>query len=120
MSAPADIVSGITAAEMIREARRRHGVTQRSLALRAGTSQAAISRMESGTEIPTLERLERVLLVLGERLVLDTAPLDPEIDPGLLRAARAMTPEQRLAEAASWNRFAGDVERAGRRARERG
>ena len=51
--------------EIIRTARLRSGLSQAELARRAGTSQAAISRIESGREQPTLERLEQILTGLG-------------------------------------------------------
>ena len=99
---------------MLRETRQRHGVTQRSLARRAGTSQAAISRIEAGLESPTVERLERLLLVLGEQLTLRTVPLEHDADPGSLAAAARRRPEDRFREAASWNRFASRLEIAAR------
>jgi transcriptional regulator with XRE-family HTH domain len=102
--------------DLIREARERHGVSQRALARRAGTSQAAISRVEAGLESPTVERVQRLLLVLGEQLALDTAPLPHDADPGSLAAAARLTPEERFREAASWNRFASKLEIAARTA----
>jgi transcriptional regulator with XRE-family HTH domain len=106
---------GIRAAVLLREARARHGISQRRLALRAGTSQDAISRIERGVESPTLERLSHLLLMLGERLELDTVPL---------AAAEGevvqLTPRERLREAASWNLVATKLEIAGAQAREAG
>jgi transcriptional regulator with XRE-family HTH domain len=101
----------------LRGARLRHGVTQRSLARRAGTTQAAISRIECGLEAPSFERFTQLLLVLGERPVLHTSPLDPELDPGELPHGRGLTPQQRLAESASWNLVATQLEIAGARAK---
>ncbi len=87
----------------IHAARLRHGVSQRSLARRAGTTQAAISRIESGGESPSFERFRQLLLALGERPVLEVVPLELDVDPGELAHGRRLTPGQRLAEAASWN-----------------
>ena len=50
-------------------------MSQRDLALRARTSQDAISRIERGVESPTLDRLAHLLTLLGERLVLGSEPL---------------------------------------------
>ena len=75
--------------EQLRAARLRHGVTQRSLARRAGTTQAAISRIESGAESPSFERFEQLLLVLGERPVLHTAPLAHDLGPEDLASREA-------------------------------
>ncbi len=97
--------------------RRRHGVTQASLARRAGTTQAAISRIESGAESPSFERFASLLLVLGERATVATAPLELDLDRAGLMHGRRMTPEQRLAESASWNLVATQLEIAGANAR---
>lgn len=96
--------------DQLRAARTRYGVSQRSLARRAGTSQAAISRIESGAQSPSFERFEQLLLVLGERPELRTIPLDHDIDPADLAHGRRLTPEQRLAESASWNLVATQLE----------
>jgi len=107
--------------QQLRAVRLRHGVTQRSLALRAGTTQAAISRIESGAESPSFERFTQLLLVLGERPVLQIEPLGLELDldPAELAHGARLTPEQRLAESASWNLVAMQLEIAGAAARSR-
>jgi transcriptional regulator with XRE-family HTH domain len=101
-------------AVLLREARARHDISQRRLALRAGTSQDAISRIERGVESPTLERLTHLLMVLGERLELATMPTEREGE-GASRTAR-----ERLHEAASWNLVATKLEIAGAEARKAG
>ncbi len=98
--------------ELLRDARRREGLSQRRLALRAGTSQDAISRIERGVESPTIDRLARLLNVLGERLELRSEPT--------LCARAPATPRERLLEAASWNLVAGQLELAGAAARRAG
>ncbi|MEJ7798277.1 MAG: helix-turn-helix transcriptional regulator [Solirubrobacteraceae bacterium] len=105
--------------DQLREVRLRHGVTQRSLARRAGTTQGAVSRIESGAESPSFERFTELLLVLGERPVLHTTPLELDLDPGELAHGRCLTPKQRLAESASWNLVATQLEIAGAAARSR-
>ena len=110
----------MNAAALLVDARRRRGISQRSLARRAGTSQAAISRIEAGLESPTLERLERLLLVLGERLVCTLVTLEHDVDPAALEAGGRMTPADRLAESASWNLVATQLEIAGANARRSG
>ena len=47
----------MTPAELIRETRERKRLSQRRLALRAGTSQSAIARIERGDEEVTWPRL---------------------------------------------------------------
>jgi transcriptional regulator with XRE-family HTH domain len=66
----------VTAGELLRDARRRHGLTQRQLAIRARTSQAAISRIERGHVSPTVDTLAELLWLMNERLELDAEPID--------------------------------------------
>jgi transcriptional regulator with XRE-family HTH domain len=110
-------VSIVNFAAQLRDVRRRHGLSQRRLALRAGTSQDAISRIERGVESPTLERFAQILLAMGERLELSIEPLETRVPAAELAAAAAMSPEERLREAASWNRVAAELALAGERAR---
>lgn len=100
---------------LLREARARHGVSQRRLALRAKTSQDAISRIERGVESPTLERLSHLLRMLGEGLELNAVPL-VEVGGDVAR----LTARERLREAASWNLIATKLEIAGAQARAAG
>jgi transcriptional regulator with XRE-family HTH domain len=104
-----------SASILLREARARHGISQRRLALRAGTSQDAISRIERGVESPTLERLTHLLMVVGERLEIEAVPAD-----GAERDVARRTARERLHEAASWNLVATKLEIAGAQARKAG
>lgn len=104
-----------SASKLLSEARKRHGISQRALALRARTSQDAISRIERGVESPTLERLTHLLMLLGERLVLDVEPLAEARGEAV-----AGSPRERLREAASWNLVATQLEIAGAQARRAG
>ncbi len=103
--------------DLLRSARERHGLSQRRLALRAGTDQAAISRLERGETSPTIETLERLLAAMGERLAVQPEPLERDYDPLHMRATLERSPEERLRLAISWNRLAGRLSEAGRRAR---
>jgi transcriptional regulator with XRE-family HTH domain len=105
----------VSASTLLREARKRHGISQRRLALRAKTSQDAISRIERGVESPTLERLTHLLMMLGEDLELNTVPL-VEAEGHVAR----LSARERLREAASWNLVAGELEIAGAQARQAG
>jgi len=86
----------VTAGELLRDARRRHGLTQRQLAIRARTSQAAISRIERGVVSPTVNTLAELLWMMNEELVLQVAPLDLGFDVDLLKANLALSPDERL------------------------
>jgi transcriptional regulator with XRE-family HTH domain len=96
-------------AELIREVRTRKGLSQRQLALRAGTSQSAIDRIERGAQDVTWGRLRTLLLALGEEPVLDSTPLEGRFDPADLLRSRHRSPDQRLAEGINFNRFAGEL-----------
>jgi transcriptional regulator with XRE-family HTH domain len=53
---------------LIREARRRAGLTQAELARRAGTSQPVVSAYEHGRRDPSVGTLARLIAATGERL----------------------------------------------------
>lgn len=97
-----------TAAELLRETRLRRGISQRSLARRAGTSQSWISDIERGRVSPTEDALRRVLLCLGEELVLSTQRLEGHSrhNPDALRRAHGGSMGERLVDGASWAELA--------------
>jgi transcriptional regulator with XRE-family HTH domain len=107
----------VKASELIAHTRRRHGLTQRSLALRAGTDQAVVSRIERGEVSPAVDTVERLLAAMGESLTLGTERFEGDHDRVHLAELRRRTPTERLQLAASWNRMAGRLSEAGRRAR---
>jgi transcriptional regulator with XRE-family HTH domain len=107
----------MTPGELIRERRMRHGLTQRRLARRAGTSQSAIARIESGAEDVTWKRLESLLLAMGEEPVLDSAPVPSRYDAWDLHEQRRRSPEVRLANGLAFSRFGSKLASAGRAAR---
>ena len=61
---------------LIRIARRKAGLTQQGLAIRANTSQAAISAYESGRRSPSVETLSRILGAAGFELRMRLAAPD--------------------------------------------
>jgi transcriptional regulator with XRE-family HTH domain len=82
--------------ELLKQARRRHGVSQGSLAVRAGTTQSAISRIERDRVSPSIETLRELLYLLGEDLSLTTEMRDFGIDRTLNQSNLAFTPERRV------------------------
>jgi transcriptional regulator with XRE-family HTH domain len=66
---------------LLRQARRRRGLSQAELARRAGTSQPVISAYERGHRDPSTETLRRLLAAAGERLELQLAPEPPDLPP---------------------------------------
>ncbi len=103
--------------ETIRAARLRRGLSQRRLALRAGTDQAAVSRIERGEISPSVETADRLLAALGLRLAPDPVPLESGYDPLHLQASLRRSPEERLRLAISWNRLAGRLAEEGAKSR---
>jgi transcriptional regulator with XRE-family HTH domain len=70
---------------LIREARRRAGLTQADLAVRAGTVQPAIARWESGSTAVSLDDVIRLIRLCGFDLELHIVSRD---DSDLAQAAR--------------------------------
>ncbi len=58
---------------LIRDARRKAGLSQEQLAARAGTSQSAVARYEKSAAAPSLATLERLLRACGRPLRLMTS-----------------------------------------------
>lgn len=81
--------------DLIREARRRAGLTQRELAERAGTTQSAVARAESGRVDPGFETVRRMMRHCGFNLLV---ALDPYDDSDLWQASRLLqrAPSDRL------------------------
>jgi uncharacterized protein len=92
-------VPGPTAAVLLRRARTRAGLSQRALAGRAGTSQAAVAAIETGRKDPTVATLQRLLAAAGSTLVL--ADSEQEV---LRRRARQLEDVLHLAEALPFRR----------------
>jgi transcriptional regulator with XRE-family HTH domain len=107
----------MTAGELVRERRIRHGLTQRRLARRAGTSQSAIARIESGKEDVTWQRLRLLLMVMGEQPVLNSQPLAARYDAWDVLEQRRLPPETRFANGVAFNELGGELAAAGAAAR---
>ncbi len=88
--------------QLIRDTRKRARLSQAGLAARAGTSQPAVARYESGRATPSLSTLERLLVACGSRLVLTSDVATPRSSGGhgkqRLRAIHRV--RERLLEAA--------------------
>lgn len=97
--------------ELLKEARRRHGLSQQQLATRARTSQAAISRIERGLVSPSVSTLAKLLELVGEELRLSAEPIDDGHDRTLIRANLELTPEQRIRRQAAFANAIRDFQR---------
>ncbi len=96
--------------------RLRLGLSQRSLARRAGTTQAAVSRIERGLTAPTWDTVQGLLLAMGYEPELRARRMQGRWDPVHMAALRKRSPEERLQLAISANRLAGRLRYAGREA----
>jgi transcriptional regulator with XRE-family HTH domain len=86
----------MTSGQLLREARSRHGTSQKSLAIRAGTTQSAISRLERDHVSPSVATLRELLHLLGEDLRLGAEKRDFGIDATLNRAQLSLGVSERL------------------------
>jgi len=84
-------------ADLVREARRRAGLTQRELAERAGTTQSAIARLESGRTSPAFDAVQRLIRLCGFRLDVALDPYD-DSDVAQAEALLRLTVEERMTE----------------------
>ena len=64
----------MTAGRVLREARRRAGLSLRELAARAGTSHSTLCAYETGAKTPSVSTLERILRAAGFALDLELVP----------------------------------------------
>jgi transcriptional regulator with XRE-family HTH domain len=99
---------------LIREARRRGGLTQRELAARLGTSHAAVARWEKGLTRPSWDAVLAAIRQSGFDLHVRLVRPDDD-DIALAHERLSRTPSERLADLESMAAFI-DRGRRGRRA----
>jgi transcriptional regulator with XRE-family HTH domain len=104
----------VTAGELLRSTRRKHGLTQRQLAIRARTSQAAISRIERDIVSPAVSTLAELLRLMNEELVLDAREVDWGHDVTLNRRNLSLSVAERMDKLIPYARLARELEAAGR------
>src|SRR5581483_2739802 len=86
--------------DLLREARRRAGLSQAELARRAGKPLSSIGRWERGEVRPSLETLRELVRACGLELSFHLANADLEDhDLTLIERALRQTPEQRVRDA---------------------
>jgi transcriptional regulator with XRE-family HTH domain len=81
--------------DLIKETRRRAGLSQAELARRASTTQSAVARWESGRVSPSLDTTMRVMRAAGFDLDYSVVPYDDSDHAQALRLA-GLTPQERL------------------------
>ncbi|MGH2784550.1 MAG: helix-turn-helix domain-containing protein [Actinomycetota bacterium] len=85
----------MNASRMLRAARRRAGLSQRTLSQRTGVPQSTIGRIETGAIDPRASTLDRLLRACGSEL--DSLPLlGVGVDRTLIHANLERSPRERL------------------------
>jgi predicted nucleotidyltransferase/DNA-binding XRE family transcriptional regulator len=79
-------MNALNSSEIVGEIRRLSGLTQSELALRAGTSQAAVARYESGVSNPSTATLQRLTRAAGFEVRIQLVP----VKSSNLRSNRAL------------------------------
>jgi len=120
---------------LVTDARLRAGLSQRELATRAGTSQSAVARIESGAVRPSFDTARRLVAACGFDLRVTLAPASAprpdrvveaykrDVDRTLLRENLSKSVERRLGDMEAFRKSAEQLRRgvtaAGRGARHR-
>jgi transcriptional regulator with XRE-family HTH domain len=99
----------MTPAELVRTTRERKGLSQRRLALRAGTSQSAVARIERGDEEVTWPRLRALMVAMGEEPDLSSRPLESRYDAADLAAQRGKSPTARLESGLAFDKLVSEL-----------
>jgi len=89
-------MEGPSPGQLLKAARERRGVSQARLAIRAGTTQSAISRIERDHVSPSVETLRELLHLLGEDLTLGISEREYGIDRSQVRERFRLTPAERV------------------------
>lgn len=89
---------------MIRQSRRRAGISQRELARRLGTKQSVVARWESRATSPTLESVSSAASACGFAVEWRLTPIDPDLERVLTEQLRR-TPAERVASAVNLARL---------------
>jgi transcriptional regulator with XRE-family HTH domain len=111
-----DSVSGIilgveSLGRIVRQARKDAAIGQRELALRAGTSQSAISRIENELEEPSFDRFAQIMLAFGYAPRIELGPVAVhDAEPARLLEQARKSPQERFEEGINWMRFLRNIE----------
>lgn len=87
--------------DFVREARKRAGLSQRQLADKAGTSQSAIARLESGRTRPAFDDVLRLVRLCGMDLDIMLVERD-DADWWQAQQLRMLTPDERMKRMVGW------------------
>ena len=87
--------------DLVREARKRAGLTQRELAEKAGTTQSAIARLESGRTRPAFDDVLRLVRLCGMDLDITLAERD-DSDWAQSQRLLPLSPDERIRHSVEW------------------
>jgi transcriptional regulator with XRE-family HTH domain len=85
----------VTGGQLIREARKRAGLTQSQLAMRLESHQSVIARWETGRSSPDFETIRDAVRAAGYEMTTSLSPFDDH-DLGLIQQELTLLPHQRL------------------------
>jgi transcriptional regulator with XRE-family HTH domain len=85
-----------TPGELLRQARIRHELSQEQLAIRAGTTQSAIARIERDRTSPSIKTLTALFQAMEEDFIFGARPRDWGVDLTLNHMNLEYTPSERL------------------------
>lgn len=96
--------------ELLREARTRHELSQKQLAIRAGTTQSAIARIERDRTSPSIKTLTALFQAMEEDFVFGARPRDWGVDLGLNHRNQEFTSAERLERGVGFSDFVREFE----------
>jgi transcriptional regulator with XRE-family HTH domain len=85
-----------TPGRLLREARIRHELSQEQLAIRAGTTQSAIARIERDRTSPSIKTMTALFQAMEEDFVFGARPRDWGVDLTLNHQTLGFSPTERL------------------------
>jgi transcriptional regulator with XRE-family HTH domain len=97
--------------DLVREARKRAGLTQRGLAEKAGTTQSAIARLESGRTRPAFDDVLRLVRLCGFDLDIMLVERD-DSDWSQARRQLRLSPTERAERMVEFGRKVRQTQRA--------
>ena len=103
---------------MVREARRRAGLTQGELAHRIGTTQSAVARIERGRTEPGLRRVQAFVRACGLEMEVRIVPED-DSSWGIAQGNLRRSLDERIEQNTAWVRSIREARAAREGARER-
>jgi transcriptional regulator with XRE-family HTH domain len=97
-------MSSVVSGDLLRQARRRAGLSQAELARAAGKPTSVIGRWERNEVKPSLETLRDLIRACGFELQLGLEELDDSQDAAI-ELSLALTPEERFDRLVGWAQF---------------